>query len=44
MMLGTSYLTDNKKNQLQLRLAKDISVKNGFKIGSEVMLRYLTMF
>lgn len=44
MMLGTSYLTDDKKNQWQIRLARDTSVKNGFKMGSEVMLRYLNMF
>lgn len=44
VMLGTTYLTDDKKNQWILRVAKDTEVKNGFMTASEVMLRYLRMF
>lgn len=43
-MLGTTYQTDDKKNQWILRVAKDTEVKNGFMTTSEVMLRYLRMF
>jgi hypothetical protein len=44
LMLGATYLTDNKKNQWILRLAKDTTVKNGFATESEIMLRYLRAF
>lgn len=44
LMLGTTYLTDDKKGQWILRIAKDTEVKNGFATESEIMLRYLTAF
>jgi hypothetical protein len=44
VMLGTSYLTDNKSNQWILRAARDTDVVNGFSVRSEVLLRYLYMY
>lgn len=44
LMLGTTYLTDDKSHQWIFRLARDVEVKNGFKTDSEIMLRYLKMF
>ncbi len=44
VMLGTSYLTDNKANQWILRFARDTDVVNGFSVRSEVLLRYLYMY
>ena len=44
LMLGTTYLTDDKLHQWILRVARDVEVKNGFKTDREIMLRYLRMF
>lgn len=44
LMLGTTYLTDDKSNQWIFRVARDVEAKNGFKTESEIMLRYLKMF
>ena len=44
VMVGTTYLTDDKKTQWILRFAKDTEVKNGFATESEVLLRYLKPF
>lgn len=44
LMLGTTYLTDDKSHQWIFRVARDVEVKNGFKTDSEFMLRYLRMF
>ena len=43
-MLGATYVTDDKANQWIFRVAKDTTVKNGFGVGSEVMLRYMRIF
>jgi len=43
-MLGASFLTDDKKNQWMLRLAKDTAINNGFAVTSELLLRYLKIF
>lgn len=44
LMLGTTYLTDDKSHQWIFRVARDAEVKNGFKTGNEFMVRYLKMF
>ena len=44
IMVGTTYLTADKKNQWIFRFAKDTKVKNGIATESEVMLRYLKPF
>jgi hypothetical protein len=44
LMLGTTYLTDDKSHQLIFRVARDIEVKNGFKTDSEIMMRYMKIF
>lgn len=44
IMAGTTYLTDDKKSQWILRIAKDTNIKNGFATESEIMLRYLKPF
>ncbi|MCB4361069.1 transporter [Quatrionicoccus australiensis] len=43
-VLGTTYLTDDKSHQFIFRVARDLEVKNGFKINSEIMLRYMKIF
>lgn len=44
LMLGTTYLTEDKSHQWIFRVARDVEIKNGFKTDSEFMLRYLRMF
>ena len=44
LMLGTTYLTDDKSHQWIIRVARDVEIKNGFKTNSEIILRYLKMF
>jgi hypothetical protein len=44
LMLGSTYLTDDKSHQWIFRVARDVDTKNGFKTDSEIMLRYLKMF
>lgn len=44
LMLGTTYLTDDKSHQWIFRVARDVEVNNGFKTDSEIMLRYLKMY
>ena len=44
LMLGTTYLTDDKSHQFIFRVARDVEVKNGFKINSEIMLRYMKIY
>ena len=44
LMLGTTYLTDDKSHQWIFRVARDVEVKSSFKTDSEIMLRYLKMF
>ena len=44
LMLGTTYLTDDKSHQWVVRVARDVEIKSGFKTDSEIMLRYLKMF
>ncbi len=43
-MLGATFLTDDKKNQWLFRVARDTEVKNGFSLGAELMLRFMTRF
>lgn len=44
LMLGTTYISDDKSHQWIVRVARDVELRNGFKTDSEVMLRYLKMF
>jgi hypothetical protein len=44
LMLGTTYLTDDKKSQWIMRFAQDTRIKNGFATESEILVRYLKPF
>ena len=44
LMLGTTFLTDDKSHQWIFRVGRDVEAKSGFKTDSEIMLRYLKMF
>jgi hypothetical protein len=44
LMLGATYLTDDKKSQWIVRFAQDTNIKNGFATESEFLLRYLKPF
>lgn len=44
LMLGFTFLSDSKQHQWIVRVARDTEIRNGFKLDSEVLVRYLWMF
>lgn len=44
LMLGTTYVSDDRKNQWILRFANDVKTNNGFETRQEILLRYLRLF
>jgi len=44
MMLGTTYQSDDRRNQWIVRLARNINIKNGFNTDAELLVRYLRMY
>lgn len=43
LMAGTTFQSEDKKHQWVLRLSRETKVENGFKLGSEALVRYLYM-
>lgn len=43
-IVGATFLNDRQTDQWIVRLAKDTSIRNGFRLDQEVMLRYMRMF
>lgn len=44
LMLGTTFVSDDRKHQWMMRVAGDTAIENGFKNNSELLIRYLRMF
>lgn len=44
LMLGMTFVSDDRKHQWIVRAARDTAIENGFKNNSELLLRYLRIF